>query len=153
MAIPPSLKNLTGNWTADYRLRLPAPEAPQESASAASVTLVANARFLRIDYSWAYGSEPQEGSILIGCDSKDSSARAVWIDSWHMCDAFMVCTGAITTAGSLDLRGSYPAPPGPDWGWRTIIAPLSRDSFRLTMWNITPDGREELAVEAEYSRT
>lgn len=153
MAIPHPLQELTGEWTATYRLQETASATAQESASTASITPVAVSRFIRIDYTWAYRSKPQEGSILIGCNARDNSAYAVWIDSWHMSDEFMICRGVITAAGALDVRGSYPAPPGPDWGWRTVIEPLDRSSFRMTMWNIAPDGREELAVEADYSRT
>lgn len=53
--------------------------------------------------------------------------------------------------GVIDVRGSYAAPPGPDWGWRFIIAPAQM-SLGLVMYNITPAGQEALAVEASYVR-
>jgi hypothetical protein len=43
------------------------------------------------------------------------------------------------------------APPGPDWGWRIVLSP--GDTFRMTMYNIWPEAKEELAVEATYERT
>jgi hypothetical protein len=49
--------------------------------------------------------------------------------------------------------GSYAAPPGPDWGWRIEIAAEQCKALRLVMFNIWPDGKEELAVEAAYVRT
>ncbi len=152
MAIPDSLRGLAGDWTATYRLYEAASVAAQEPASTVSVTPAAGGRFLRIDYTWTYQNKPQEGSLLIGCDGTGKPAHAVWIDSWHMSDAFMIIKGLITTAQALDVRGSYPAPPGPDWGWRTVIEPRGPNVFDMVMWNITPDGREEIAVEAEYSR-
>jgi len=45
-------------------------------------------------------------------------------------------------------RGSYAAPPGPDWGWRTVIEIPDDDSFRMVMYNVSPEGKEELAVNA-----
>ncbi len=69
----------------------------------------------------------------------------------------MLCEGDIQPDGAARVKGSYAAPPGPDWGWRITIkppinAPGSGESFRMTMHNITPDGEEMLAVEAAYTR-
>ena len=52
----------------------------------------------------------------------------------------------------IDLRGSYRVPSSPDWGWRTVIEPGESDTLRLIMYNVTPDGREELAVEATFAK-
>ena len=64
----------------------------------------------------------------------------------------MPCTGHPTSAGGFSVVGSYAAPPGPDWGWRVTIEPAQDDRFALVMHNITPDGKEHLAVEAAFSR-
>ena len=56
------------------------------------------------------------------------------------------------TEGSVSIQGSYAAPPGPDWGWRILIEPRQADSFWMVMYNISPEGREALAVEATYAR-
>jgi hypothetical protein len=52
--------------------------------------------------------------------------------------------------GTITVRGSYPAPPGPDWGWRIDIAAAP---LRITHTNIDADGTEDLAVEGVYSRS
>ena len=49
--------------------------------------------------------------------------------------------------GSVDVSGSYAAPPGPDWGWRTTLGPGPDETLRMVMYNVTPDGEEYLAVE------
>jgi hypothetical protein len=107
-------------------------------------------RFLRFDYSWSYHGQPQEGSLLMGGDPSSSSATAHWIDTWHMSHAVLACQGTATANGGLDLKGSYAAPPGPDWGWRIAVVP--GDELRIVMHNIWPEGKEELAVEAWYQR-
>ena len=50
---------------------------------------------------------------------------------------------------ALSLLGSYAAPPGPDWGWRIVLEPLS-ETLQIRMDNITPDGEDLPAVEATY---
>jgi hypothetical protein len=54
--------------------------------------------------------------------------------------------------GKIDLRGSYEAPPSPDWGWRFVINAPSDIELKLVMYNVSPEGEEELAVEANYKR-
>jgi hypothetical protein len=69
-----------------------------------------------------------------------------------MSDKVMTCEGPASDAGSLDVRGSYAAPPGPDWGWRTVIETGEEDSLQMLMYNVTPDGQEVPAVDAVYRR-
>jgi hypothetical protein len=73
-----------------------------------------------------------------------------WIDSWHNGDAVMACEGT-GSDGRVDVRGSYPAPSGPDWGWRIRVEPGS-GSLVIRMDNVSPDGEEYPAVEASYRR-
>jgi hypothetical protein len=64
----------------------------------------------------------------------------------------MICTGTSEEDGVINVRGSYAAPPGAGWGWRTRIG-LSLDAkLYLTMFNVTPDGKDVLAVEGVYVR-
>jgi hypothetical protein len=77
---------------------------------------------------------------------------AHWIDTWHMGDKVMACRGTPGSNGEISVQGSYAVPPGPDWGWRTIIRPQENQSLQIIMFNIWPDGREELAVETDYTR-
>jgi hypothetical protein len=51
------------------------------------------------------------------------------------------------------VRGSYPAPTGPDWGWRIELDLRLADQLQMRMVNITPDGQEMLAVQAVYARS
>ena len=66
-----------------------------------------------------------------------------------MSEKGMVGTGKAST-DALFLPGSYPAPPGPDWGWNTVIVPTENE-LKIAMYNVPPGGQDELAVEASYS--
>ncbi|MSR80792.1 MAG: DUF1579 domain-containing protein [Gemmataceae bacterium] len=59
--------------------------------------------------------------------------------------------GSVDLAGQINLVGSYKAPPGPDWGWRTVLTP-NHNHLRLVSYNISPTGHEDLAVEADYTK-
>jgi hypothetical protein len=66
----------------------------------------------------------------------------------------MACAGVVPDAGVIDVRGTYAAPPGPDWGWRIQIeAELQAGLLVLLMYNVHPDGKEDLAVQATHRRS
>jgi uncharacterized protein DUF1579 len=146
------LIGLTGRWRGKYRLIVEPGEHARESESTAVVAPVAGGRFVRIDYVWGEREKPQDGSILFGRDRERGVVTALWVDSWHMSDKVMTCEGLADDAGSLEVRGSYAAPPGPDWGWRTVVETAEEDALRMLMYNGTPEGQEALAVEAIYQR-
>ena len=141
-----------GRWQGSSRLHDPHTGKPDDSASTAVVTTLLGGRFIRLDYDWSYQGVAQEGSLLIGFQSVLGKATVHWIDSWHMSDGVMACEGAAEPDGTIDVRGSYAAPPGPDWGWRIELRSGDGSSFRVVMHNVTPDGQEALAVEAAYER-
>jgi hypothetical protein len=146
------LRSLKGRWSGENQLWLPPHKLPIESQTTATVTPLLGGRFVRLDYTWAFEGEAQEGSYLFGYETKKGLVSAAWIDSWHNAERMMICQGKLADHGGVDVLGSYPAPPGPDWGWRTIIEPTEPAAFRLLMFNITPEGNEELAVEASFKR-
>jgi hypothetical protein len=69
-----------------------------------------------------------------------------------MGEKVMNCQGVIPESGGVNVRSQYQAPNGPDWGWRIVIRPESEEALILLMYNIMPDGKEALAVEARYTR-
>lgn len=146
------LKQYTGSWRGTYELQDPYANTPVQSPSVATVTPLLGGRFVRLDYTWEYGNEPQEGSILFGHEADSDTITAHWIDSWHMGDKVLVSRESKHDRSVLNVLGSYPAPPGPDWGWRTCIEPADADGFRMTMYNIEPDGPEEYAIGVTYGR-
>jgi len=152
MAALDLLTELSGNWRGSNQLWL-SPEAPgQESETEIEIRIIAQGQFNEIRYTWAYKGQPQEGRLFLGQETRQEGVKAVWFDTWHMREEFMVCKGNASEDGSVSVQGSYPAPPGPDWGWQITIEPKGSDAFRLLMHNITPEGEKMLAVEAVYSR-
>jgi len=143
---------LIGKWSGNNLLRL-SWEAPSDyfSNSILSVSSIAQDKALMVHYSWSYKDKAQEGSIMLAYDTKEHIVTASWIDSWHMSDKIMFCKGTITEQ-NIDVLGSYEASPGPDWGWRIILNSISDNELQMLMYNITPDGLEDLAVKADYNR-
>ena len=153
MSIPENFKKLTGKWKGTNRLYTTwIEENPvQETNSIAEVNLAGNDKFLKIEYDWIYENETQEGLLLIGSEKDSDVAKAFWIDSWHMGDKFMSCDGKFS-GDSILMKGFYEVPNHPDWGWRTDIVFDDENSFKIVMYNVSPEGAEDLAVEMEYSR-
>ena len=151
MAITEQLASLTGNWIGTNRLNLSFESDPIfESPSNAIVRQRAGGTCLEIEYDWVYKGSANNGFIVISC-GKNGEASAVWTDSWHSKHVLMNCEGATTGSGGVNLKGSYKVEGHPDWGWRTEIIP-NGDSFKYLMFNVSPEGYEEWAVETEFRR-
>lgn len=144
--------SLAGKWAGMYRLILDLRTPARDSSTTATLSPVAGGRFARLDYNWEDEGKRQDGSLLVGFEKEESVATAVWVDSFHMSNKFMICEGK-AARGSVDVSGSYAAPPGPDWGWRTVLGPGPDGTLRMVMYNVTPDGQEYPAVEAIYTRS
>ena len=143
---------VVGEWMGTKKLYFSPPPAPAiSSSSKLSVTPVAGGSFLQFSYDWTYEGETQTGLLLFGRD-EENAASAAWIDSFHMSSKIMFSTGTAADE-SIDLRGTYAAPPGPDWGWRTAIRSVSENELQVVMHNISPEGQEDLAVQIDYTRT
>ncbi len=137
-----------GDWRGTNTLQDPNTGKPEDSAATAAVIPLLGVRFVRLDYTWGYQGKPQAGSFLIGFEEQADTVTAYWIDSWHNGDRVMECRGPRPGGSSLEVRGTYAAPPGPDWGWRTEVSPGGRSRLHIAMFNVWPDGeREELAME------
>ncbi|MEK7729815.1 MAG: DUF1579 family protein [candidate division KSB1 bacterium] len=145
-------KRWLGNWKGTNLLHLSwLTPSDYHSPSHLAITPVANGKFLMFTYTWSHENTPHEGLLVLGYDAEQKVATAAWLDSWHMSNKIMSCQGTIEERGEVILQGYYEAPPGPDWGWRIVIA-TSGEELHLKMYNCTPEGEEELAVRAEYTQ-
>ncbi len=152
MSVLDGLIASAGDWTGTSMLHDPHAGTPETSFSRLHIKEILSGRFVRLDHTWAYKDSGQEGSLLVGFDSQAGTVTAHWIDGWHMNSQVMACRGPKPDGDALSVLGFYAAPPGAEWGWRIDIVPTVSDVLRVTMFNLTPDGREELAVDARYTR-
>ena len=146
------LARCAGTWRGTSTLQDPHAGVADESSSTASVSAAPGG--VRLDYTWSYQGKPQQGSILISTDDEGGAVTARWTDTWHTGNQPMACSGPKRSGSTLSVRGTYAAPPGPNWGWRIDVTP-DGDKLRIVMHNVWPQeqgGKEELAVEAVYER-
>lgn len=151
MNVLETLAARAGHWQGINQLQDPHTNAPEDSPSSLAVTPILKGKFIRMDYTWAYQGNPEEGMLLIGYEEKTNAVTAHWADTWHQ-PTVMVCQGNAEANDSMSVKGSYAAPPGPDWGWRITISSRDNQNLQMVMYNITPEGQEYLAVEAKYTR-
>lgn len=153
MSVNDDLAGCEGTWTGTNNLYLSwLPDPLRQSPSDLTVSLKANKQFVAFDYTWAYEGEPQEGMMILGCDKKSDAVQTVWTDSWHSAHTLMVSNGKVSDDGSISVMGHYSVEGHPDWGWRTVIVP-GKETLRIVMYNVSPEGKEELAVETDFVRT
>ncbi|HEX9952961.1 MAG TPA: DUF1579 family protein [Rubricoccaceae bacterium] len=139
-----------GLWRGTNRLHDPTTGAPADTPATAVVTPVVGGRFWRIAYTWIYQDRPQEGELFVGYQAEAGVATVHWADTWHTSDTVMACEGTAGDDGVVDVAGSYPAPSGPDWGWRIVVEPVGRESLRVVMHTVSPEGEVYPAVETTY---
>ena len=145
-------QRLLGAWTGENRLILSwLPNPEHLSKTDLTVSTVVNDKFLSFAYTWEHDGAGHQGLLIVGNENPEEKATASWVDSWHMSGGVLFCKGRVADDGVIHLLGSYEAPPDPDWGWRTEIRSAS-DSLTILMFNVSPDGVEELAVEGNYRR-
>jgi hypothetical protein len=152
MAVHEKLAQLVGSWRGVNRLHAEwLPDPIVESPSTATVESKLGGQALAIEYDWEYEGRRREGFLMIDGEDSSTAVNAVWSDSWHLANQLMMCTGKIDPSGRIDIKGFYSVPDNPDWGWRTEIIP-GDDGFRYVMYNVSPDGVEEIAVETDFKR-
>lgn len=153
MSVPEAFISLVGQWKGRNRLHADWLADPIiESESLASVVAKMRDQFLQIDYTWQYEGNVQEGTLLFGSENGADAAQAVWTDSWHLSNNLMLCDGNIANGNLLNVKGYYKVTDHPDWGWRTeVTADASR--FKYVMFNVSPAGDEEVAVEMDFERS
>lgn len=152
MCVHNKLAALAGEWKGTNKLYLSwLPDPLRESESNSKVSLKVGGQFIGIEYTWVHEGKPHEGMLILGCDGESDAVQAVWTDSWHNRGKLMLCDGTINEDGRVNVKGFYSVPGHPDWGWRTEIIP-GDDFFRYVMYNVSPEGDEDLAVETDFVR-
>lgn len=147
-----NLGEFAGEWSGRNQLWMEPGTPVHECETAACVVLVALGACAAIRYAWEQGGQPHEGLLVVRNATTVGAEDMVWVDSFHTGGQFMRFRGEADETGRIAALGSYPAPEGPDWGWRIVLGSDGPDELHLLMSNITPDGAVYPAVEARYAR-
>ncbi|MCB9896604.1 MAG: DUF1579 family protein [Planctomycetes bacterium] len=150
------LASLAGHWTGRNALWLMPTSPVSASSITVDVSVAERTHALAIAYTWADGDTPHDGLLLVARDASGAATGAAWVDSFHTGRGIMTLDAASAPDGGVLLATTYPAPPGPDWGWEIAIVPESRDAWSMVMHNIPPETSGHptcLAVEAHLVRT
>lgn len=153
MSVPGEFEALVGAWKGSNRLHMSwNPDNPvNDSESTATISTAANGKFLKIAYDWHLGAERHEGEMTL-CVGEGDNAEISWFDSFHSSGGFLISKGAFAD-GKIDAMGHYSVPGHPEWGWRTIIESTGDNEWSFTMYNVSPEGEEYIAVESAFSRS
>jgi hypothetical protein len=143
---------LVGDWQGTARTWFEPGKLADESPIQGSFRSILGGRFVQYEYHGHLQGAPFEGAAIYGFDPARNCFESSWIDSFHMGSTMMFSQGMRTSTGFWVL-GAYADPRGgPDWGWRTTIEIVNPDQIAIRAYNITPEGQEDLAVEAVYQR-
>ena len=147
------LSKFMGHWQGTYRLVLSwLPDPDFISVSNMTVKSIANDKFLVLSYDWQHEGAAQDGLLLIGNINKETEVTASWVDSWGMSGEIMNCYGSINPESDIALLGSYKVKDSDDWGWRIGITCPTDNALQIMMYNVSPEGEEFLAGDANYTR-
>jgi Protein of unknown function (DUF1579) len=145
------LFGMAGSWEGPTRTWFDPTASFDESRTTALIEPILGGRFLRLDYEGTVMSKPHAGEMLLGYESDDKRFTAVWVDSFHMASGIMVLTGTRRDDGIISVLGSYQAG-GETWKWRTVLRPIDDESLTIEAYNISPQGREDRAIETRLAR-
>lgn len=152
MANPSALRNLAGEWTGRSTLFMSwmPPEQNSETCDS-TMRVVDRGSYAEIEYLWSKDG-PQHGEILVSGSEDSGRVEMGWVDTWHQSAAVMHLAGDGMTGERVTATGSYEAPGYGVWGWRIEFS-ADGDALEFRMTNITPDGQDDPAVHAVYTRT
>ena len=145
------LGQLVGEWEGTTKTWFEPDKLADESPWRGTLRAALGGRFVVHEYEGSMQGKPLSGMAIYGYHLDPDRYEMAWVDSFHTGSGIMFFKGQNEGRG-YDVRGSYEAPPGPPWGWRTELQQPEADRLVITHYNITPEGQEAKAVETEYRR-
>ena len=148
------LARMAGAWEGTSKLWLDPDQAPEGTPIRGTLKPVLDGLFLVHEYDGTAMGKPQRGLMIIGHFLGEDRWMSAWVDSFHNGTRILNSHGSAGADAHVpDMLGNYPAPPGPDWGWRTTFDLKTDDQLVITMFNLDPEGNEAKAVEIDYRRS
>lgn len=135
---------LVGTWTGVNHLFMDPTGPPDDSPCPSTFRLTLGGKVAVHEYEWSHSGEAQEGMAMLsgGADH----FQLAWSDTFHTSGSIMFLEGE-PGQKEIDVRGTYDVPDSKQpWGWRIQYA-RRESGLVVKMWNITPDGEEQRAVE------
>jgi hypothetical protein len=144
-----SLKAMEGKWKGTTRVWFEPGSEPDVSETIGITRTVLGGRFLLHEYTGSLQGKPIEGMAIFGYSIGDGKLQCAWIDSFHNGTAIMFSQNE-----KIGLPYSVTGYYGKDtpWGWRTEITTDGENTLTITMYNIEPGEKEQLAVKTVYHR-
>lgn len=140
-------KERSGRWTGNKRLWLEPGQPEAVSTATAKVGISEDERHVEIDYTWLFRDRRQT-AVITALLRGNGKAEVKWSDTFHTSGAAMPFRGRVAANGVISVRGAYED----EWSWRIDLDPTGARSFRLAMYNVNPEKKEELAVEIIFRR-
>ena len=147
------LASMVGDWEGVAKTWFEPGKIGDESPVKGTTRLVAQGNFLLHEYGGTLMGGAMQGCAIIGHYLGGKRWQVAWVNNFHNGTRIMVSEGKEgESPDKPNVLGSYPAPEGPDWGWRTTPEMRGKDNLVVTHYNMTPDGDESPAVEFDYKR-
>jgi Protein of unknown function (DUF1579) len=122
-------------------------QPPLEAPWDGRIAPILGGRFVRFTYRTQLEDKPIAGELLIAYESGEKLYRTAWVDSFHTGTAILASQGD-DGGGAIEVLGRWFAGEGAGhWGWRTVIDDSAADALVIRMFNISPDGQQDLGVE------
>jgi hypothetical protein len=146
------LKQLCGSWKGTTKTYFEPEVLTDESQWEGNIRTILNGMFVQHDYTGSLQGKPLSGTAIYGYQISSNRFQCLWTDSFHNGTSMMFCEGSPNNS-AFNVLGHYNTPDGsPPWGWRTEITMPAENNLVITMYNITPDGIEAVAVVTDYRR-